>query len=66
MIEEQNEDIQVQLDEAEESSEQIEIPSEEQEASPDSGGEDELDEAFSTRFFMASTKLSAVPPPTFT
>tara|TARA_R110000764_G_scaffold232677_1_gene325234 strand:+ start:214 stop:1140 length:927 start_codon:yes stop_codon:yes gene_type:complete len=43
MIEEQNEDIQVQLDDLEESSETIEIPNEEQEASPDSGGEDELD-----------------------
>jgi len=43
MIEDQNEDIQVQLDDLEESSETIEIPNEEQEASPDSGGEDELD-----------------------
>ena len=43
MIEEQNEEIQVQLDDLQEGTEAVEIPVENQEASNDSGGDDELD-----------------------
>jgi len=43
MIEETNEEFQVQLDDHEEATESVEIPQENQEASTDSGGDDELD-----------------------
>ena len=43
MIEETNEEIQVQLDDLQEGTEAVEIPVENQEASNDSGGDDELD-----------------------
>ena len=43
MIEETNEELQVQLDDHEEATESVEIPEETQEASTDSGGDDELD-----------------------
>jgi hypothetical protein len=43
MIDETNKEIQVQLDDIQESTESIELPVEDQDASADSGSEDELD-----------------------